>query len=153
MRAYEILNERDQSILRGLRWYYKMKQGRSSIGFNSHYRLLKENTLSLLSEKFLDPEIEKVITDMLPNYSTNNPLIAVDIISNFGEQRQELLIRIYKIIDETISHDRKHPESDKLVFDSREDAISFVAGLKMQFGGNNMDEYHFIIDNELEGIE
>lgn len=150
------MNEKDKQIRHRLKKYYEMRRGRSkdSIGFNSYYERLKRDFVSHLSEHFLDSNVESFIIDNLPTYSTNNPIIAVDISVDFGKYQQELIIVIRKMFDnEAKEHDRSQPESDRLVFDSKDDAESFVTAIKLNFDGQTDTDYNIIINNELEDDE
>lgn len=149
MRAFEIINENDQKILKSLKWYYKVKQGRSGIGFDSHFKRLKETVIPHLSEHFRDPAIEQIIMRNLKIYSRTNPIVAIDIISAYDNEQEKLLIRIYDITNTGITSDRKEQESDRLVFDSSDDAEAFIMAVKLEIG----DLYQFEIDNELEDIK
>lgn len=149
MRAFEIINENDQKILKSLKWYYKVKQGRSGIGFDSYFKRLKETVIPHLSEHFRDPAIEQIIMRNLKIYSRTNPIVAIDIISAYDNEQEKLLIRIYDITNTGITSDRKEQESDRLVFDSSDDAEAFIMAVKLEIG----DLYQFEIDNELEDIK
>lgn len=145
MRAFEILNETDRKIQHHLKKYYEMKKGRTSIGWNSYYKKLNKIFIANLSEHFLDPEIEEVIAKYIKSYVINNPTIAVDIISGFGEHQQELMLYKRDIQPDDFSHDVTNPESASILFNSNKDAEQFIEMIKLTFGGGTDDTYNVVL--------